>query len=211
MTADDARTRVIVADDHPIWISGLRADLGELFDVVGEAGDATEAIALIDQLSPDVALVDLNMPKGGGMAVAQQRGEATNVVILTVSEDERDVLDAVAAGALGYLTKSTAPDELRGALERAARGELVFSASLASLVLVEFRRLAKSDPPASALTGREREVLTYVARGLTYKEIGAELFISPKTVENHTRNTLDKLHLSKKQELMRYALEHGIE
>ena len=145
------------------------------------------------------------------MAVAQQRGEATNVVILTVSEDERDVLDAVAAGALGYLTKSTAPDELRGALERAARGEPVFSASLASLVLVEFRRLAKSDPPASALTGREREVLTYVARGLTYKEIGAELFISPKTVENHTRNTLDKLHLSKKQELMRYALEHGIE
>ncbi len=94
---------------------------------------------------------------------------------------------------------------------RAARGEPVFSASLASLVLTEFRRLKQSESPASALTDREREVLQYVARGLTYREIGEELFISPKTVENHTRNILDKLHLSKKQELMRYALEHGIE
>ncbi|MDH3704689.1 MAG: response regulator transcription factor [Acidimicrobiia bacterium] len=208
---EPVRTRVVVADDHPIWLSGLRADLGDEFDVVGEAADAAQAIELIDELEPDLALVDLNMPKGGGLAVAQRRGETTNVVILTVSEAERDVLDAVAAGALGYLTKSTAPDELRDSLRRAARGEPVFSASLAALVLTEFRRLKQTDQPASALTEREREVLQYVARGLTYREIGEELFISPKTVENHTRNILDKLHLSKKQELMRYALEHGIE
>ncbi|MEZ5166489.1 MAG: response regulator transcription factor [Acidimicrobiales bacterium] len=109
---DNRRYRVIVADDHPIWISGLRADLGDEFDVVGEAADAAAAIALIDELSPDLALCDLHMPEGGGMRVAQQRGDATNVVILTVSEDERDVLDAVAVGALGYLTKSTEPGEL---------------------------------------------------------------------------------------------------
>jgi len=211
VTAAGTTKTVIVADDHPIWISGLRSDLGDQFDVVGEAADAAEAIALIDEFGPDLALIDLNMPKGGGMAVAQQRGHSTNVVILTVSEAERDVLDAVAAGALGYLTKSTPPAELREALARAAAGEPVFSSSLAALVLVEFRRLARSDSPVDALTEREREVLTYVARGLTYKDIGEELFISPKTVENHTRNTLDKLHLSKKQELMRYALEHGIE
>jgi len=211
VSAGEHRPRVIVADDHPIWISGLRADLGEQFDVVGEAADAAQAIELIDDLAPDLALCDLHMPRGGGMHVAQQRGETTNVVILTVSEAERDVLDAVAAGALGYLTKSTAPDELRDALVRAAHGEPVFSASLASLVLTEFRRLKQLESPAGALTDREREVLQYVARGLTYREIGEELFISPKTVENHTRNILDKLHLSKKQELMRYALEHGIE
>ncbi len=205
------RTRVVVADDHPIWVSGLRADLGEVFDVVGEAGDAAEAVALIRELEPDLVLCDLHMPKGGGIAVAQQCGGETNVVILTVSEAERDVLDAVAAGALGYLTKSTAPDELREALTRAANGEPVFSPSLASLVLTEFRRLRSADEPASALTEREREVLQYVARGLSYREIGEELFISPKTVENHTRNILEKLRLSKKQELMRYALEHGIE
>lgn len=203
--------RVVIADDHPIWVSGLKADLGDTFDVVGSAADAAEAIERIDELQPDLCLCDLQMPEGGGLRVAQARGEQTNVVILTVSEAERDVLDAVAAGALGYLTKSTSSDDLREALRRAAKGEPVFSPSLASLVLVEFRRLKKGDAPTGGLTEREREVLQYVARGLTYREIGEELFISAKTVENHTRNILDKLHLSKKQELMRYALEHGIE
>lgn len=203
--------RVVIADDHPIWVSGLKVDLGDEFEVVGAAADAAEAIERIDELAPDLCLCDLQMPEGGGLRVAQQRGDATNVVILTVSEAERDVLDAVAAGALGYLTKSTSSHELRDALRRAAGGEPVFSPSLASLVLVEFRRLKRSDAPTGGLTEREREVLQYVARGLTYREIGEELFISAKTVENHTRNILDKLHLNKKQELMRYALEHGIE
>ena len=117
----------------------------------------------------------------------------------------------MAAGASGYLVKSTPPDELRQALWKAAHGEPVFSPQLASLVLGEFRRMSKQAGGVQPLSDREREVLQYVARGHTYREIGETLFISAKTVENHTRNILDKLHLSKKQELMRYALEHGIE
>ncbi len=151
------------------------------------------------------------MPDGGGLRVARECGEIAPVVILTVSEAERDVLDAVAAGAVGYLLKSTTGESLRSALWRAAHSEPVFSPSLASLVLTEFRRLKKADASSEGLSGREREVLQYVARGLSYKEIGEELFISAKTVENHTRNILRKLHLSRKQELMRYAIEHGIE
>ena len=202
--------RVVIADDHSIWLSGLRADLGDRFDVVGGVATASEAIAQIDEHQPDLVLCDLHMPDGGGIRVVTERGDAAKIVILTVSEAERDVLDAVAAGALGYLTKSTAPDELRDALVRAAQGEPVFSPSLAALVLTEFRRLKQGDS-SGGLTDRERDVLRHVAKGLSYRDIGELLFISPKTVENHTRNILAKLHLSKKQELMRYALEHGIE
>jgi DNA-binding NarL/FixJ family response regulator len=143
--------------------------------------------------------------------VAKECGELTNIVMLTVSEAERDLLDAVAAGATGYLVKSTPPDELRAALWRAAQGEPVFSPALASLVLGEFRRIAKAASGVEPLSEREREVLQYVARGHSYKEIGEELYISPKTVENHVRNILGKLHLNRRQELVRYALEHGIE
>lgn len=203
--------RVVIADDHPIWISGVRADLGADFLVVGEAADAAAAIAAIDEHAPDLVLCDLQMPEGGGLRVATERGATTNIVVLTVSEAERDVLAAVAAGAVGYLTKSTPSRELRDALRRAAKGEPVFSASLAALVLSEFRRLKRSDGPQGGLTEREREVLSHVARGRSYREIGEELFISAKTVENHTRNILAKLRLTKKQELMRYALDHGIE
>ena len=117
----------------------------------------------------------------------------------------------MAAGASGYLIKSTPPDELRDGLWKAAHGEPVFSPQLASLVLGEFRRMSKDSGGVQPLSEREREVLQYVARGHTYKEIGEELFISPKTVENHVRNILGKLHLNRKQELVRYALEHGIE
>ncbi|MGI9607781.1 MAG: response regulator [Acidimicrobiales bacterium] len=202
---------VVIADDHPIWRSGVRADLGDNFTVVGEAEDGTEAVEIIKRLEPALVLSDLHMPNGGGLKVAKECGGITNVVMLTVSEAERDILDAVAAGAVGYLLKSTPPDELRAALWKAAHGEPVFSPSLASLVLTEFRRLKVADTPASALSEREREVLQLVARGHAYREIGEELFIAEKTVENHVRNILKKLQLNRKNELMRYALEHGIE
>ena len=203
--------RVVIADDHPIWLSGVRADLGDNFRIISEAADAGAAIARINEHKPDLVLCDLNMPDGGGLRVARECGELAPVVILTVSRAERDVLDAVAAGAVGYLLKSTSGDSLRKALWKAAAGEPVFSPALASLVLTEFRRLKKLDASGQGLSKREREVLQYVARGLNYKEIGEDLFISAKTVENHTRNILKKLHLSRKQELMRYAIEHGIE
>jgi DNA-binding NarL/FixJ family response regulator len=206
-----AAVRVVLADDHSIWRSGVRADLGELFHVVGEAGDADEAIALIKREKPDLVVCDLNMPNGGGLKVAKECGEQTRIVMLTVSEQERDLLDAVAAGAQGYLVKSTPGPELRDALLRAAKGEPVFSPHLASLVLGEFRRMAKDATGSNPLSDREREVLQFVARGYSYKDIGERLFISPKTVENHVRNILAKLHLSRKQELVRYAVEHGIE
>ncbi len=203
--------RVVLADDHPIWRDGVAADLGSGFEVVAQAGTATEAIAAIREHHPDLVVCDLNMPDGGGIAVAKACGAETRIVMLTVSEQERDLLDAVAAGAQGYLVKSTPGDELRQELTRAARGEPVFSASLAALVLGEFRRLSKEATGTSPLSEREREVLQHVARGYTYREVGERLFISPKTVENHVRNILDKLHLNRRQELVRYAVEHGIE
>jgi DNA-binding NarL/FixJ family response regulator len=195
--ADLQMVRVVLVDDHPIWRSGVRTDLGANFHVVGEAGDADEAIAVIRATTPDLVVCDLHMPNGGGIKVAKTCGEDTKIVMLTVSEAERDLLDAVAAGAVGYLVKSTPPEELRQGLWRAAHGDPVFSPSLASLV--------------QPLSDREREVLQYVARGHTYREIGEQLFIAEKTVENHVRNILGKLHLNRKQELVRYALEHGIE
>ena len=203
--------RVVLCDDHPIWRSGVRADLGENFHVVGEAGDADEAIAAIRAHNPDLVVCDLHMPNGGGIKVAKECGADTNIVMLTVSESERDLLDAVAAGANGYLIKSTPPDELRSRLWAAAQGEPVFSASLAGLVLGEFRKISKATGGTQPLSDREREVLQHVARGHTYREIGEDLFISAKTVENHVRNILKKLHLSRKQELIRYAVEHNIE
>jgi DNA-binding NarL/FixJ family response regulator len=203
--------RVVLADDHPIWRDGVAADLAAGFEVVGEAGDAAEAIAVIGRTRPDVVVCDLNMPNGGGLAVVTACAADTRIVILTVSEQERDLLDAVAAGAVGYLTKSTPGDELRAALRRAADGEPVFSPHLAMLVLGEFRRMAKQATGTDPLTAREREVLSLVARGYPYKEVGAQLHIAAKTVENHVRNILDKLHLERRQELVRYAIEHGID
>jgi DNA-binding NarL/FixJ family response regulator len=210
-TARRPPVRVVLADDHPIWRDGVRADLGSGFEVVGEASDAAEAIEVIRATSPDLVVCDLKMPGGGGIAVAQACGQDTTIVILTVSEQERDLLDAVAAGAAGYLTKSTPGPELRAALLRAAAGDPVFSPSLAMLVLGEFRRLAKQATGTDPLTEREREVLQHVARGYAYREVGEALHIAPKTVENHVRNILDKLQLNRKQELIRYAVEHGIE
>ncbi len=179
--------------------------------MVGEAGDADEAIEVIRRVQPDLVVCDLHMPNGGGIKVARQCGDEVHIVMLTVSEAERDLLDAVAAGANGYLVKSTPPAELRERLWAAAQGEPVFSPALAGLVLGEFRKLAKASGGTQPLSERERQVLQHVARGHTYREIGEELYISPKTVENHVRNILGKLHLNRKQELIRYALEHNIE
>ncbi len=203
--------RVVLADDHPIWRDGVRSDLGDGFEVVAEAGTAGEAIEAIRRTTPDLVVCDLNMPGGGGLKVARACGGETRIVMLTVSEAERDLLDAVAAGAVGYLVKSTPSDELRRALQRAAAGEPVFSPSLAALVLGEFRRMSKTATGANPLSEREREVLQLVARGHTYRQVGGELYISEKTVENHVRNILGKLHLSRKHELIRYAADHGIE
>ena len=206
-----ADVRVVLADDHSIWRSGVKADLGEGFFVVGEAGDADEAIALIRREKPQLVVCDVNMPNGGGIKVVKTCADETCIVMLTVSEQERDLLEAVAAGARGYLVKSTPGPELRAALLRAADGEPVFSPHLASLVLGEFRRMAKEATGHNPLSDREREVLQHVARGYSYKDIGERLFISPKTVENHVRNILQKLQLNRRQELIRYAVEHGIE
>ncbi len=215
MTGSHARgslrpIRVVLADDHPIWRSGVRSDLGEGFHVVAEAGTADETIEAVRETSPDLLVCDLNMP-GGGLKVVSTCAEATRIVMLTVSEAERDVLDAVSAGAVGYLVKSTPPEELRRALRSAAGGEPVFSPALAALVLGEFRRLAKASGPVQPLSDREREVLQLVARGHTYKEIAGELYIAEKTVENHVRNILGKLHLNRKHELIRFAVDHGID
>jgi DNA-binding NarL/FixJ family response regulator len=204
--------RVVLADDHPIWVRGLSEELGEGFAVVATAEDAVAAIEAVRIHQPDLVVCDLHMPRGGGVKVASECGSSCPVVILTVSEAERDLLDAVAAGAIGYLVKSTPADELRTSLVAASRGEPVFSPALAALVLGEFRKLSSaSGGPSGALTPREREVLQLVARGHSYREVGESLFISEKTVENHVRNILGKLHLRRRQELVRYALEHGIE
>ena len=202
--------RIVIADDHHIWRTGLRADLGDEFEVVGEAADATEAIEMIRRHRPVLALIDLHMEGGGGMAVVNACAAEVAIVILTVSEAERDLLDAVAAGAVGFLTKSTRPDDLRRAIAAAVAGEPVFSPHLAALVLGEFRRLITRSDETSALSPREREVVGLVARGHTYKAVAEELFISPKTVENHVRNIMAKLHLSRRHELIRWAVDRGI-
>jgi DNA-binding NarL/FixJ family response regulator len=204
-----APLRVVLADDHAIVRAGLKAELGPGFTVVGEADDAPGAIDVVAAHQPDLVVTDLHMPGGGGLAVVRACAATAPIVILTVSEAERDLLDAVAEGAAGYLLKTTPIDELRVAFVKASRGEPVFSPSLAALVLGEFRRLAKQSG-ASPLSVREREVLQLVARGHTYGAIGAELYISAKTAENHVRNILGKLQLSRRADLVRYAVEHGI-
>ncbi len=202
--------RVVLADDHAVLRSGMKAELGPLFHVVGEADDAEGAIDVINAHKPELVISDLHMPRGGGLAVVRACAMIAPIVILTVSEAERDLLDAVSEGAAGYLLKTTPIDELRESLLKAASGEPVFSPSLAALVLGEFRRMAKKTG-ASPLSDREREVLQLVARGHSYGEIGAQLFISAKTAENHVRNILGKLHLSRRADLVRYAVEHGID
>ncbi|NND75624.1 MAG: response regulator transcription factor [Ilumatobacter sp.] len=202
--------RVVLADDHEIVRAGLRGALDVRFDVVGEADDAEGAIDVVTARSPDLVVSDLHMPRGGGLAVVEACATMCPIVILTVSEAERDLLDAIAAGAAGYLLKTAPIDEVTAALIAAAAGEPVFSPSLAALVLGEFRRMARATD-SNPLTDRERDVLQLVARGHTYKEIGGDLSIAPKTAENHVRNILGKLHLSRRSDLVRYAVQHGLD
>jgi DNA-binding NarL/FixJ family response regulator len=204
---------VLVADDHAVWRSGMRAELGEAFWVVGEAEDATSAIELAHRLHPDVIAADLRMPDGGGLRVAAELSDEFPVVILTVSEAHDDLLEAIAAGAVGYLVKSSTVAEIGAGLAAASRGEPVFSASLAALVLGDFARSAKTPDgrPVKALSAREREVLRLVARGSTYRAVGEQLFIAERTVENHVRNILEKLRLNRRDELIRWAAKRGLD
>ncbi|HEX2056996.1 MAG TPA: response regulator transcription factor [Actinomycetota bacterium] len=207
--------KVLIVDDHPVWRDGVQADLEAAgHSVVGEAADGREAIALARDAMPEVVLMDLQLPHVSGVDATRRIVEESphvKVLVLSASAEEKDVLEAVKAGAAGYLLKSATSDELVDAVRRVRDGEPVFTASLAGLVLDEFRRIAKKDVGEPQLTARENEVLKYVAKGYTYREIGEKLFISTKTVQNHVQNILTKLQLRKRYELMRYALQRGLD
>ncbi len=215
---NDEPIRVVVADDHPVWRDGLRADFDAsgVVTIVGEASDGGEAIEVALEQMPDVVLMDLNMPTVSGVEATRrivEEAPTIKVLILSATGEEADVLEAVKAGAGGYLLKSATSDELADALRRVRAGEPVFTPSLAGLVLNEFRRVAggEATPAEPKLSPRENEVLKLVAKGYTYREIAEKLFISVKTVQNHVQNILTKLQLKKRYELMRYAIQRGLD
>ncbi len=208
--------RVMVVDDHPVWRDGLRADLEKNGDavVVAEAADGGEAIVKAREQMPDVVLMDLQMQPVNGAEATRRIVEDSphaKVLILSASGEEADVMEAVKAGACGYLLKSTKTEDVVDAVRRVSKGESVFSPSLAGMVLQEFRRMASKDPAEPRLTARENEVLVLVAKGYTYREIAEKLFLSIKTVQNHVQNILAKLQLHKRYELMRYAIQRGLD
>ncbi len=208
--------RVLLVDDHPLWRDAVRADLERLggAEVVGEAGDGGEAIDRANEAVPDVVVMDLKLPTVPGVEATRRIVEAmphVRVLVLSASGEEADVLEAIKAGASGYLLKSASAEEVGDAVRRVAAGEPVFTPSLAGLVLDEFRRLAGRDPSEPSLTPRENEVLRLVAKGYTYREIAERLFISVKTVQNHVQNILTKLQLRRRYELMRYAIARGLD
>jgi DNA-binding NarL/FixJ family response regulator len=205
--------RVVLVDDHAMFRTGVRAELGDRVDVVGEAGGVAEAIAVINDQRPDVVLLDVHMPDGGGLAVLEAVSKQlpeTRFLALSVSDAAEDVIALIRAGASGYVTKTISADELADAIARVADGDAVFSPRLAGFVLDAFRDapVAPSiDPEIDLLTPREREVLRLLARGYAYKEIASELFISIKTVETHASNVLRKLQLSSRHQLTRWAAD----
>ncbi len=208
--------RVMVVDDHPIWRDGVKADLeaSGTATVVSEAADGGDAIERARESMPEVVLMDLQLPTVSGVEATRQIVEESphvKVVVLSASGEEADVLEAVKVGASGYLLKSSTSDEIANAVRRVRDGEPVFTPSLAGLVLSEFRRVATQDPAEPKLSPRENEVLKLVAKGYTYREIAEKLFISVKTVQNHVQNILTKLQLRKRYELMRYAIQKGLD
>lgn len=222
--------RVMVVDDHPMWREAVARDLtGAGYDVVATAADGDEAVRRAPAARPQVVVLDLQMARMSGVETARALVAAdptVRVLVLSASGEQDDVLQAVKAGATGYLLKSASSQELLAAVARTAAGDPVFTPGLAGLVLGEFRRIAteppgrgtpagrageRRDPLAPQLTERETEVLRLVAKGLSYKQIAERLVISHRTVQNHVQNTLGKLQLHNRVELVRYAFEQGID
>jgi DNA-binding NarL/FixJ family response regulator len=215
-----ARPRVVIVDDHRLFRSGVRAELGVEVEVVGDAGSVAEALAVIREQRPDVVLLDVHMPDGGGVEVirrASAEQSSARFLALSVSDAAEDVIAVIRAGARGYVTKTISGSELGEAVRRVAGGDAVFSPRLAGFVLDAFAEdNAEPDgPPApdrelDQLTPREREVLRHIARGYMYKEVAARLGISVKTVEAHVSAVLRKLQLSSRHELSRWAVERRL-
>jgi DNA-binding NarL/FixJ family response regulator len=206
--------RVFVVEDHALFASGIRTELGEGFEVVGHAGTVEEAVARILDAEPDVVLLDVHLPDGNGWSLVERvHAERAGVrfLALSVSDAAEDVIGTIRAGARGYVTKSISPAELADAIRRVHEGDAVFSPRLAGFVLDAFSgRIASGDPELDQLTPREREVLRYIARGYAYKEIASELHISARTVESHVGAVLRKLQLSSRHELSRWASERRL-
>ena len=210
----------MVVDDHPMWRQGVARDLAEAgYDVVAATGEGGQAVRIARAARPDVVVLDLQLPDISGVEVIHGLLAAlpgVRVLMLSASGEEQSVLDAVKAGAAGYLVKSASLEEFLEAVRRTAAGDAVFTPGLAGLVLGEYRRLAKTggapeDDGAPRLTDRETEVLRLVAKGLSYKQIAARLTLSHRTVQNHVQNTLGKLQLHNRVELTRYAIEQGLD
>jgi len=209
------KRRVVLIDDHELFRAGVRGEIATSVDIVGEAGSVAEAVPLIRELDPDVVLLDVHLPDGGGegviAGVAQER-PAVKFLALSVSDAAEDVIGVIRAGARGYVTKTISSDELSDAVSRVAEGDAVFSPRLAGFVLDAFRAGDPVGPDAEleTLTPREREVLQLIARGYRYKEIAARLHLSVKTVEAHVSSVLRKLQLSSRHELTRWAHERRL-
>ncbi len=206
--------RVLIVDDHQLFRSGVRAELERHLEITGEAGTVDEAISAIERDSPEVVLLDVHMPDGGGVEVirrAAERDLRPCFLALSVSDAAEDVIAVIRAGARGYVTKNIAPDELADAVRRVYDGDAVFSPRLAGFVLDAFAGPAPHpETELDALTPREREVIQHIARGYMYKEIALRLEISPKTVEAHVSSVLRKLQLSSRHELTRWAADRGL-
>ncbi len=214
----DTPVTVMVVDDHPMWRDAVERDLARAgFEVVAVASTGAEAVARFPAARPRVVVLDLQIPEPNGVEVTRHvlgHDPSARVLILSASGEHTDVLDAVKAGATGYLVKSASSRELVAAVKAVAAGDTVFTPGLAGLVLGEFRRMALPDSgpdDASELTERETEVLRMVAKGLGYKQIAERLFISHRTVQNHVQNTLRKLQMHNRVELTRWAIERGLD